>query len=116
MPSGNDSAAAHAVYDYMFSQHLQNIDVPKTDLDLTNAFWIALFAATLILFFWAYARYFSSVHRPEGELYGASVFGGGILERIGSLGLFNWAISIATILYTAFFVVEHILGGQVYLP
>jgi hypothetical protein len=116
MPSGNSSETAHQIYNSMFSAYLGNTAVPRVGIDLTNVSWIAVGAAVLIGFLYLYARYSSSVHRSGGELYGASAFGGAILERIGGVSLFDVFVWGAVILYSAYFLVAHILFGQVYIP
>ena len=93
---------------------LQDTLVLRNNIDWTNAMWIAFWALILILFFWFYTQYTSTVHRPHGEVYGAVVFGGGILERIGKISAFDYFVFIVIILASLYFIVTHILFGQFY--
>lgn len=114
MPNGNDTAASQAFRDYLYAAYLRDIQVPRIGVDWENLYWVAIFSFVLIGFFWLYTRHFGSVHRDRGELYGATLFGGAILERIGRVSRLNWICYLAFTLYSAFFIVEHIIGGQVY--
>jgi hypothetical protein len=77
-------------------------------------FWVFTFASTIILFFWLSTHHLTNVHRQHGELYGASVFGGGILERIGEVSLFNKVMWTIITLAAIYLIVEHLVVGQIY--
>ncbi len=113
-PSGSDSQTVQAYYNYMYSQYLSAIPSHPTDIRWTSVFWIAVWGVVLIGFFFLYTRFSSRAHRTHGGLYGVSSFAGSILERIGPASIFVRVVWIAVVLWTAYFVVTHILFGQVY--
>jgi hypothetical protein len=47
-------------------------------------------------------------------MYGASSFGGSILERIGPLSMFSWVVWGLIIAWALYFIVTQILYGQIY--
>ncbi len=112
--SGNDSEHAQQYYQYIYSHYLQNIPADRTHILASGPFWIALWAAILIIFFALYAFSLNHAHRKQGEMYGASSFAGAILERIGTVSAFTIVISSMIIVYALYFIVTHILFGQVY--
>ena len=114
IPTGNDTKAAKAYYDYLFSTYFHQMPVLRTDILWTGPFWIAFWAVILIVFFYLYSRYFSSVHRKKGELYGAASFAGAILERIGQVSILNWTIITFLTGVAIYFIVFHILEGFIY--
>jgi hypothetical protein len=113
-PSGHTTEDAQRYYDYIFAQYLEDEASLRTDILWTGPFWIAVWAAVLILFFFFYAYFFQQVHRKEGELYGAVSFAGAIMERIGAVALFSKLLWTGIVLWGLYFIVTHILLGQVY--
>ncbi len=113
-PSGSDSQTAQAYYNYMYSHYLSAIPSQPTEIRWTGPFWIAVWGIVLIGFFFLYTRFALRVHRKHGALYGVSSFAGSILERIGPASLFVRIMWVAVVLWAAYFVVTHILFGQVY--
>lgn len=113
-PSGSDSAAAQAYYGWLYGQYLSGIPAPRTEILWTGPFWIALWAVILIAFFYLYARYANRTHRQHGELYGVASFAGSILERIGKIAVFSYAVWGAIVLWALYYIVTHSLFGQVY--
>ena len=114
VPSGNDSQHAKAYYNYLQAAYLNHILGNRTDILWTGPFWIAFFATIMILFFYFYTRKLLSTHREKGEMYGAASFAGSILERIGPVSLFTWLISGVVTLWAIYFIVIHLLFGQLY--
>ncbi|MCB0031502.1 MAG: hypothetical protein KDE28_26510 [Anaerolineales bacterium] len=113
-PSGNTTAEVKAYYDYLFSQYIQQIPANRTQILWSGPLAIAFWAAVLILFFFLYSYYLNRAHRKRGELYGAVSFAGSILERIGPLSAFSWAVWLGVVLAALYFIVTHILYGLVY--
>lgn len=113
-PSGNDSQTVQRYYDYLYQQSLQKIPEDRTQILWSGPFWIALWAAVLILFFFFYANYFQHAHRESGELYAPVSFAGAILERIGTVALFSKIVWTAIVFWGLYYIVTHILWGQVY--
>lgn len=113
-PSGSDTAAAQAYYNYLYRQYLEAIPAHRTEILWSGPFWIALWAVVLIGFFYLYTRYASYTHRRHGALYGVSSFAGSILERIGPVSRFLRIVWAAIVLWALYFVVTHILFGQIY--
>lgn len=114
VPTGNTTQAAHDYYNWMFSRYYAGFPVDKWNIQWSGPFWIGLFAAILILFFFFYAVHFFNAHRQKHALYGVASFAGAILERIGRLSTFSWFITIVLVLWALFFLVKHIVVGQVY--
>lgn len=114
MPTGNDPQTVQAYYDALLSKRLESVGADAVRLDLTSLAWAALFAFVLIGFFFLYTWSFRRVHRSQGDLYGATRFGGAMLERIGRASKLSWAAWIGTVLYAAYFFVDHLLRGQYY--
>lgn len=113
-PSGYTTDRVKLYYDYAFSDYLEDMPGQRTTILRSGPFWIALWAAVLIGFFFLYSVYFQNVHREKGELYGVASFAGAILERIGRIAtfsLFVWALIVLTALY---YIITHIIMGQVY--
>ncbi len=113
-PSGHSSQAAQAYYNWLYQNYLGAIPGDRTLLNLTNPGWIALYFVVIAVFFFLYTRYMNRVHRKEGELYGVVSFAGTVLERIGPVGVFTWAVSIGIFLWAAYYWITQILHGQVY--
>lgn len=113
-PSGNTSEAVQQYYDYIFRHYLQRMPTDRTKIMWSGPFWVAFWAITLILFFFLYATVFQHVHRESGELYAPVSFAGAILERIGRIALFSKLIWTFVVLSGLYYIVTHILWGQVY--
>lgn len=114
MPSGNTSEATQAYYESLYRHYLAGIVTPHTSILWAGPIFIALWAATLILFFFCYTWFARRTHRSHGALYGVSSFAGAILERIGPVSPFSWFVWIIVTLYALYFLVTHLLAGQVY--
>ena len=114
VPSGNSSQAAQDFYNYLHAHFLAVIPGDRTHILWTGPIWIAVFAVILVGFFFLYSMYLSRVHRKRGEMYGASSFGGSILERIGPLSMFSWVVWGLIIAWALYFIVTQILYGQIY--
>lgn len=113
-PSGNDSAASHGFFEYLYRQYLGGIVTPHTSILWSGPIFIGLWALVLILFFFSYSWYAKRTHREHGELYGISSFAGSILERIGPVSPFSWFVWVLVTLYALYFLVKHMFFGQVY--
>ncbi|MDQ6905220.1 MAG: hypothetical protein M3176_00180 [Chloroflexota bacterium] len=113
-PSGHDSRATHAYYDWLYGQYLRRIPVPRTHILWSGPLWIALWAVVLIGFFFLFAFRFKQSHRKGGALYGVSSFAGSILERIGPVSWLNWISWAVITLWALYFIVRHSFFGQVY--
>lgn len=113
-PSGNSTEATHAYYNWLYAQYLGSIPAPRTTIYWEGPFFIALWAVVLIGGFFFLAWFGNRTHRSRGELYGVSSFAGSILERIGPISRFSWVVWIATTLWALYYLVSHVLAGQVY--
>jgi hypothetical protein len=116
MPTGDDAQTAQAYYDYLTAHALaaQASTAPHTQIDWTGPLQILFFAALLIVFFMLYSLYFQQRTRRNDELYGVVSFGGKILERAGSIPLFERVVWGAVVLYALYVAVSDILVGQLY--
>ncbi len=113
-PTGNTSAAAKAYYQWLYAHYFAAIPAERTSILWSGPFYIFLFIFVLAAFLFLYAWYFNRVHRKQGELYGVLSFAGVILERIGPVGLFTIIVSIAIVIWAAYFWITQILYGVVY--
>jgi hypothetical protein len=116
MPTGDDAQTAQAYYDYLIAHDLalQAAGAQRTEINWTGPLSIAFFAAILILFFMLYSLYFQQRTRRHDELYGVVSFGGNILERAGSIPLFERILWAAVVIYALYVTATDILFGQFY--
>lgn len=114
VPTGSDTDSTQGYYDHILEQYIERIPPDTTRFGLADPTVIATWLVILTLFFYFFARFFNRSHRKEGELYGVTHFGGGILERNGKLSKFSIIVWIGVTAWALYYVVKHALIGQVY--
>lgn len=108
---GDTSEFVQQYYEQIWANNIQGIPVPRTDILLSGPFYIFLWAAILIGFFYFYTRSFQNVHREKGELYGAASFAGSILERIGRIASFSILVWLLVIIVAVYYTVMLTIRG-----
>lgn len=114
MPSGNDSAAAQAVYDHLYAQYLDTIPVDRTHILWSGPFYIALYAVVLIGGFWLFAYKLRQTGGRSPRLFELTSFDAHLTERVGKLALFSYFAWGTVILWAAFFGITQALYGLIY--
>lgn len=113
-PSGNDSAAAQAVYQELYAHYLSAIPLQRTEILWSGPIFIAIFAVTLAAFFFLLAFTLRHVNAREGRLLELTAFAGHLTERVGRLARFSFYVWSAVVIWAAYFAIKHILFGMVY--
>jgi len=113
-PTGTDPATVQAYYDWLYGQYYQTHYFPFLDVNWDALAMELVFGLSLIAFFILFGATFPRAHRPRHELYGLTTFAGDILEREGPVPLLLWLCFIFFALWAIFFIVYHIVHGQIY--
>ncbi|HZD78865.1 MAG TPA: hypothetical protein VE646_02335 [Actinomycetota bacterium] len=114
VPTGNDTAASQAYYDYLLGRRMTDIPPTRTGIQWQGPIIIYSWFLALTVFFFLFARFFSIAHRKRNELYGVTRFGGGILERNGRVTWFTWGVIAALTALGIWYVVFQSVHGQWY--
>lgn len=114
MINNNDSAAAHRVFDNLYSHYLTQIQVPRTEILWSGPIYIALYATVLIIFFWLFAFWFKRTGGADPRLYHLTAFNSELSERVGDIALFSYLVWAAVVAWAAYFGIKQAVFGLIY--
>lgn len=114
MPSGNDSQAAHDVFNNLYSHYLAGIPIDRTEILWAGPVYIALYGIMMIVFFFMLSTYLRHVDAPDNKLLELTSFGGHLTERVGKLAPFSFIVWGAVTTWAAYFAIKQMLFGLIY--
>lgn len=114
VPSGNTGQAVQQYYDYLWSQRLEQINVPQIFIDWWGLIWVAVFGLMLFFGFFLFSVTFNSVHRGSQHVYGPTSFAGQLYERVGKPALFGFYWWTVIALAGLYYLIRQIVEGQTY--
>lgn len=114
MTSGNDSAAAQAVFDNLYAEYLRSIPVYRTDVLWSGPIYIAIYAIILIVLFWLLSFHLTRTGGASPRLYHLTSFDQQLTERVGSLALFSYVAWATVIAWAAYFGIKQAIYGLIY--
>ncbi len=127
VPTGDDPATVHQFYDWLYSFYLSRNpnsindssvifgEPPQWDISWGGPLLqIASVGIVMISVFWVFAHFFNHPRRERSMLYRPASYGGTLTERHGRFGSFNRILYVPVVLWALYYVVDHVLTGQVY--